>query len=77
MHHRFQRRQPKALVQRRKDEHFRFVIENPQHFDRDESQKAHIILHAAPHHGSTQVGIAGKIVSDNDQLEIRIRLISF
>ena len=75
--HGLQRRQPKALIQRREDKDLRLVIENPQHFDRDESQKAHIVLHSAAHHGAPQIRIAGKVVPDDDQLQVGIGLLSF
>ena len=40
-------------------------------------KKAHIVLHAAADHGPPQVGIAGNVVSNNDELQIREGLLFF
>src|SRR5271165_886350 len=77
MRHGFERRQSEALVERRKNKNLRQIVKDAQHFDGDESQKAHVILHAAAHHGAPQVGIAGEIVANNDELEIGKNLVAF
>src|ERR1700674_1704343 len=69
--HRFEWWQPKSLVKGWKDKNLGYIIKNAQHFDGHESQETHVVLHAAPHHGASQPRMARKIVSDDDELQIR------
>src|SRR6202795_5106611 len=71
MGHRFEWWQPKSLVKRWKHKNLGYIIKNAQYFDGHESQKTHVVLHAAAHHGASQPRMTGKIVSDNDELQIR------
>ena len=68
--HGFQRRQAKTFVERRENEDLGGIVKNPQHFDGDETEEAHIILHSAADHGAAQVGMLGKLVADDDQLQV-------
>src|SRR5208337_5685816 len=71
MGHGFEWRQSKSLVERWKDKNPGDIIKNAQHFDGDESEETHVVLHAAAHHGAAQAGMARKIVPDDDELQIR------
>ena len=70
MRHRFQRRQAKSFVERRKEEDVCDVVENPQYLDGHEAEKADVIAYAAANDGAPQIGMAGKIIPNDDQLQI-------
>ena len=65
MGHRFQRRKAEAFVQRREDEYLGRIVKHAQHFNRNKTQKAHVILHATTDHCAPQIGMLGKFVADN------------
>src|SRR5258708_17548597 len=77
MCHCFQRRQSKALIQRRENKNLSLIVKSAQHLDRNESQEAHIVLYSASDYSPPQIGIARYIVSNNDELQVGIRLIFF
>src|SRR5208283_363782 len=70
MSHSFERREPEALVERREHERLCDIVKDAQHFDWNEAEKAHILLHAAAHHCAPQPRMAGKVVADDDQFEV-------
>ena len=59
MRHRFQRRQAKSFVERRKEEDVCDVVENPQNLDGHEAEKADVIVDAAANDGAPQIGMPG------------------
>ena len=71
MRHRLQRRQAEAFVERRENENLGYIVENPQHVNRNKAQKAHIVLHSASDDRAAQVGMFGEFVPDDDQLQVR------
>src|SRR6202050_2431850 len=75
--HRLQGLQAEPLVQRREDKDLSRIVESAQHLDRNESQEANIVLHSAADHRAPQVRIAGNVVSNNDELQVRKRLVLF
>src|SRR5258708_26695406 len=77
MCHCFQRRQSKALIQRRENKNLSLIVKSAQHLDRNESQEAHIVLYSASDYCPPQIRIARYIVSNNDELQVRVRLIFF
>ncbi len=77
MGHRLQRRQAEPFVQRRENKDLGGIVKSAQHFDGHKSQEAHIVLHAAADHRPPQVGIAGNVVSNDDELQIGICLVFF
>src|ERR1022692_4273203 len=70
MSHCFERGQSEALVERGKYKNFGDIIKNSEHFNRHKSEKAHVVLHATSHHGSSQARVTGKVVADDDELQI-------
>src|SRR5260370_36674719 len=74
MCHGFKRRQSKAFVQRWEDEHLGGIVENPQHFNRNKSQEAHIIVHSASNDGAAQIGMLRKLVANDDELQVGIEI---
>src|SRR4029077_2061218 len=69
--HRFEWWQSKSLVERWKHKNFGHIIKNAQHFDGHESQETHVVLHTTAHDGASQPRMTRKIVSNNDELQIR------
>src|SRR5208283_225575 len=70
MSHCLKRREPEALIQRRKHERLCDIVKNTQHLDRNEPKKAHILLHSAANYRAPQSRMAGKVVADDNQLEV-------
>ena len=59
--HGFQGRKSEAFIEGRKDKNLGGVIENSQHFNGDEPQEAHIVLHSATNDRAPQVGILREV----------------
>src|SRR5204862_3749280 len=64
------RRQTEALIQRWEYKNLGVVIEDAQYIDRHEPKKTNIVLHCALDHGAPQVRMLGKLVADDDQLQV-------
>src|SRR6266704_2586463 len=68
--HRLQWWQPKAFVERGKDEDLSGVIKNAQSFNRHKAQKTNVFFDSAFYDGAAQVRVFGELVTDDDELEV-------
>src|SRR6267142_5795210 len=60
MSHCFERRQSEAFVERREHKNLGDIVKDAQHFDRNESQETHVVLHAASDHCAPQARMSGR-----------------
>src|SRR4029077_14565031 len=77
MRHGLQGWQSESFVKRRKHKNLGGVVEDPQHFDGDEAEEAHVVLDAAADNSAPQVRVLGNFVADDDQFEAGILALFF
>src|SRR5271157_481 len=75
--HGLQWRQPEAFVERWEYEDLGEIVENAQYANRDEAEEANVVLHPALNHGAAQVGMLGKLIADDDELQVGVLAVLF
>ena len=65
--HRFERRQPEALVERREHEHRRQPIEGRERRVRDVPEEAHVRVQLEPMHQPPQIRVLRDLLADDDE----------
>lgn len=72
MSHGFERRESETFVERREDENFGGVIKNSKDVDRNETEKANVVLDSGADDGATKIGVLADLVSNDDELEVGV-----